>query len=269
MLHASDVLTESIDHHRFIRHRSSHHKFHIEPAKVKMMRSVWFLVLSVAAPSLMAFTPTIRSRIRHVNLMSQLYGSGIHSDTQDTHVSSFDPLNLASSSPPPISRRHPAELITAASIASLAMACTPSQAMAAEPDWGLFEGRIASMLHPIAMGGLLLLSLSTGIKGLQYRRQRTLGDEISQLKKSVPDLRGAATVREALQNAEKQEKVDSVYVQALKVAIPTQEQIDLLIQERKDLAAQNVRDNHFSSGALLAFLGTAFAIEGPLNTVCD
>eukprot|EP00527_Entomoneis_sp_CCMP2396_P003465 CAMPEP_0198150952 /NCGR_PEP_ID=MMETSP1443-20131203/53388_1 /TAXON_ID=186043 /ORGANISM="Entomoneis sp., Strain CCMP2396" /LENGTH=124 /DNA_ID=CAMNT_0043816451 /DNA_START=26 /DNA_END=400 /DNA_ORIENTATION=- len=42
--------------------------------------------------------------------------------------------------------------------------------------------------------------------------------------------------------------------------------IKALQQERKELAAAGPRDQHFSQGALLAFMGTAIAIEGCLNT---
>ena len=52
----------------------------------------------------------------------------------------------------------------------------------------------------------------------------------------------------------------------LKDAIPTQTLISQLTTERKEIASKSPRDKHFSQGALLAFLGTAFAIEGPLNT---
>jgi hypothetical protein len=85
------------------------------------------------------------------------------------------------------------------------------------------------------MGSLLLFSLSTAILGFQWRRQRTLGDEISALKKTLRTL-----------------QIES--------------QINELTQERKELAAAGPKDKHFSQGSLLALLGTAFAIEGPLNT---
>merc|ERR1739845_99424 len=35
---------------------------------------------------------------------------------------------------------------------------------------------------------------------------------------------------------------------------------------RKELSKMGPKDKHFSQGAMLAFLGTLFAIEGPLNT---
>jgi len=40
-----------------------------------------------------------------------------------------------------------------------------------------------------------------------------------------------------------------------------QSEIDGLTAERKQLASEGPRDKHFSQGAMLAFLGTTFAIE--------
>lgn len=114
-------------------------------------------------------------------------------------------------------------------------------------DIAIFKGKTLSLLHPVMMLGLLGFSLSTGLLGLQWRRQRTLGDEISALKKTIP-----ATA----------EGEDSPTPAALAI----QAEVDALTAERKQLAAEGPRDKHFSQGALLAFLGTLFAIEGPLNT---
>lgn len=136
---------------------------------------------------------------------------------------------------------------------------TTELASAAGPDWGIFEGRTGSLLHPIVMGGLFLYSAYTAYLGFQWRRQRTLGDEISSLKKSLPDMGGAASVAEAVAAAE--EAGDASKVAALKAAKGTEAEIATLQQERKDLAAAGPRDQHFAQGALLAFLGTAFAIE--------
>jgi len=192
------------------------------------------------------------------NSLVFLAGSHLPQD-DDNSKATFDPLNLQLPSTQQVS--------SASSLAAtLFIALAPSTVWAVEPDWGLFEGRTASLLHPVAMGALLLMSVTTGIKGLKYRRQRTVGEDIVELKKTLPNLRGAASVRDALLAAEKEETVDGQYVKSLKEAMSIQDQIDALVQERKDLASQNLRDDHFSSGAVLAFLGTAFAIEGPLNT---
>ena len=98
------------------------------------------------------------------------------------------------------------------------------------------------VLHPIVMGSMLLYSISTAILGFQWRRQRTLGDEISALKKTLP---APPAEGEAPSPA----------------ALEIEAQVNALTQERKDLAAAGPRDKHFSQGAWLAFVGTAFAIE--------
>mmetsp|Transcript_34421 Transcript_34421/g.70296 ORF Transcript_34421/g.70296 Transcript_34421/m.70296 type:complete len:312 (-) Transcript_34421:274-1209(-) len=191
----------------------------------------------------------------------------------DEIVASFDPLHLSSddsssfdessdAAAPPLPR---AAAATAA--AALAWSASSPEALAAGPDWGIFEGRTGSLLHPVVMASMFLLSLSTGFLGLQWRRQRTIGDEISSLKKGMPDLMGASSVAEAMKEAEGAEGgPDLSRVQALKGALGLEGEIAALAKERKELSGQGLRDKHYGQGAILAFLGTAFAIEGPLNT---
>jgi Protein of unknown function (DUF4079) len=156
---------------------------------------------------------------------------------------------------------------TVSSALTSAVLLAPTIASANDsPDWGIFEGRTGSLLHPIMMVSMLAFSVSTALLGFQWRRQRTMGDEISALKKSLPDLKGASSISEALAQAKSAEPVDSAYVNQLTAAMTTETEISKLTSERKELAAANPRDKHYSQGALLAFLGTTFAIEGPLNT---
>merc|ERR1719223_1491414 len=91
-----------------------------------------------------------------------------------------------------------------------------------------------------------------------------MGSEITALKKTLPNLDGAPNLASAIAVA--QEAEDSALVAKLQGALPIQQEIDALTAERKELSAMGLRDGHFSQGAILAFLGTAFAIEGPLNT---
>jgi hypothetical protein len=119
------------------------------------------------------------------------------------------------------------------------------------------------------MVSMLAFSIWTATLGFAWRRQRTMGDEISTLKRTLPDLAGAANVAAALAAAKASaEPVDTVRVNTLQAAQSqgTEAAIAELVRERKELVAANPKDQHFSQGALLAFLGTAFAIEGPLNT---
>lgn len=151
-------------------------------------------------------------------------------------------------------------LVPKAALATTAMWTTATgMASAAGPDWGIFEGRTGSLLHPVVMGGMFLFYAYTAFLGFQWRRQRTLGDEISQLKKSLPDMGGASSVADAIAAAE--EAQDTAKVATLNAAKETEGEIAALQQERKDLASAGPRDKHFAQGALLAFIGTAFAIE--------
>jgi hypothetical protein len=98
--------------------------------------------------------------------------------------------------------------------------------------------------------------------------QRSIGDEISALKKTLPDLGGASTVAEALSAAQSVESPDAALVSKLKAALPVDTQIRELQQERKSLSEKGPRDKHFSQGALLACIGTLFAIEVSLVHAC-
>ena len=175
-------------------------------------------------------------------------------------VGTFDPLNLSSPNDSMDFDVKPA-MATLVALAALA-----PEANAAGPDWGIFEGRIGSLLHPVTMGSSFLFALSTAVLGFQWRRQRTMGDDISVLKKTLPNLGGASSLMDAIAQAESGETPDTALAFKLKAALPIQGEIDVLVAERKDLASKGLKDKHFSQGSLLAFVGTAFAIEGPLNT---
>lgn len=152
---------------------------------------------------------------------------------------------------------------TLSTIATSAMLLAPSVASAAGPDWGLFEGKTGSLLHPVSMFAMVALSISTGLKGFAWRRQRTIGDEISELKKLIPSYEGSK-ISDGIAAAEAAE--DMALVGKLKAAMPIQSQVDELVAERKELSSQGNRDSHFNQGATLAFIGTTMAIIGPLNT---
>lgn len=94
-----------------------------------------------------------------------------------------------------------------------------------------------------------------------FSSQRTIGDEISGLKKTLPNLGGASTVAEALTNAKAAETPDNALIAKLQAAAPVDAQIKELQQERKTLSEKGPRDKHYSQGATLAFIGTIFAIE--------
>jgi hypothetical protein len=140
------------------------------------------------------------------------------------------------------------------------------------PDWGMFEGKTGSLLHPVIMGGLLLLQISTATKGFQWRRQRTISEEIPILnKEKLPPLpEGATTLQEYVDMMKRAGTDDKEILLILyiwyKKALEVDLQVKALREERRVLASQNSRDRHFHQGAILAFLGIVLAIVGPFNT---
>ena len=95
---------------------------------------------------------------------------------------SFDPLGLAARDAGPITNLSPVRQPTAAivSAAALATAMLPDAAVAKGGEYGLAEGRIISLAHPVAMGGCFLATLYAGYTGLQWRMLRELGVELKE-----------------------------------------------------------------------------------------
>lgn len=213
--------------------------------------------MRVATATIIVSTTAIANAFAPISSNARLNAPMFMESNTDTEIASFDPLNLSSD----VSHEFD---IKPAMASLVAMAALAPAANAAGPDWGIFEGRTGSLLHPVIMGGTFLFSLSTALLGFQYRRQRTMGGEISALKKTLPNLGDASTLSAAIAQAEEGE--DSALASQLKAALPIQAEIDALTDERKGYSSKKVKDTHFSQGATLAFIGTAFAIEGPLNT---
>lgn len=195
-----------------------------------------------------AFSPSPRSSLKALaphslpSKITMARFSSLHDANNDDNSNNYD---LSSS------------FVTKAAPISLATwLAFVGSANAAGPDWGIFEGRTGSILHPLTMGGLFGLSLYTAFLGFQWRRQRTLGDEIAALKQKMPNLGSFKTIQEALDSGEMENQEAS-----LKAALPIEQEISSLTSERKDLASQGNRDKHYNQGAWIAFFGTVFAIE--------
>jgi hypothetical protein len=186
--------------------------------------------------------------------------SKIHSDN-DSEKSNpvVDPSSMVHVVESKTTRMENPLAMSAATALSGVWLTIPSAAYAAGPDWGIFEGRIGSLLHPITMGSLLLYSLYTAYLGFQWRRQRTMGDEIAALKQKLP----AATASSSTSSDSVEQELGAVaaVVQETRQTSTLEAQIAALTRERKEIASKGPRDQHFSQGALLACIGTLFAIE--------
>ena len=131
--------------------------------------------------------------------------------------------------------------VSALAIAACATAM-PEAAHASGGEFGILEGRTAALVHPIGFGAMYGISLYAGWLGLQWRRVRTVGDEITELKKTLPaDAEAAAGSAVA-------------------------KQIDELAATRKELVAGKFKDKHANMGYLLLALGVTLAVEGGMNT---
>ena len=181
--------------------------------------------------------------------------TSLASESSNEEKASFPPPLHLSSLPSPSTSGSPSSIqCLAAAVASSPLFLLPSSAIAGNnsPDWGLFEGRTLSLAHPISMAALLALSLNAAFLGLKWRKQRTLGDDITALKKQLPPVAAVAD--------------GEVPPLPSSSTVALQSSIAELTAERKELAGQNNRDKHWKAGTTLAAVGTFFAIEGPLNT---
>ncbi|KAI8468074.1 MAG: hypothetical protein J3K34DRAFT_386507 [Monoraphidium minutum] len=121
-------------------------------------------------------------------------------------------------------------------------------ALATGGDFGLLEGRTAALVHPAVMITLFGLSLYAGYLGWQWRRTRTIGDDIKALKAQLP--KAAAAGADA----------------AAAPPSPLDGQIAELEKERKELVAGGFKDKHSVAGFTLLAFGVAIGVEGCVNT---
>eukprot|EP00271_Cylindrocystis_brebissonii_P012144 TRINITY_DN30277_c0_g1_i1.p1 TRINITY_DN30277_c0_g1~~TRINITY_DN30277_c0_g1_i1.p1 ORF type:complete len:293 (-),score=55.67 TRINITY_DN30277_c0_g1_i1:423-1301(-) len=131
-------------------------------------------------------------------------------------------------------------LMTAAAMTPLLLDGEP--ALAVGGALGPLEGRAVALIHPIVMGSLFVFTLWAGYLGYQWRRVRTIGDEISALKKQIP----AAT-----EGAPES---------------PLTAEVTKLTEVRKELVKGGFRDRHFNAGSILLGTGVAISVAGAINT---
>lgn len=60
------------------------------------------------------------------------------------------------------------------------------ESLAVGGEFGILEGRTLALVHPVFMGGIFVYTLWAGYLGWQWRRVRTIQDDINQLKKQKP-----------------------------------------------------------------------------------
>merc|ERR1712224_520264 len=107
---------------------------------------------------------------------------------------------------------------------------------------GILEGRTLALLHPAMMYLLLGTTAYSGYLGWQWRRVRTMGDEIADLKQSLKDYAGKKVKKVELVGSNgvevespEQQQQQQQQAQVSPYASSVTAQIDSLQAERKDL----------------------------------
>ncbi|MBA0589747.1 uncharacterized protein LOC105802826 [Gossypium raimondii] len=122
-------------------------------------------------------------------------------------------------------------------------------ALAVGGEFGILEGRSFALVHPIVMGGLFFYTLWAGYLGWQWRRVRTIQNEINELKKQV-----------------KPTPVTPEGKPVEAAPSPVELEIQKLSEERKELLKGSYRDRHFNAGSILLGFGVLESVGGGVNT---
>ncbi|QHO52140.1 uncharacterized protein DS421_2g36990 [Arachis hypogaea] len=125
-------------------------------------------------------------------------------------------------------------------------------ALAVDGEFGILEGRTFALIHPIVMISLFFFTLWTGYLGWQWRRVRTIQEEINELKKQV---KPTPVTPEG-------KPVEGAEAPSSSVELKIQQ----LTEERKELLKGSYRDRHYNAGSILLGFGVLEAVGGGLNT---
>ena len=161
-------------------------------------------------------------------------------------------------------------------------------AMAANGEYGIFENRAASMMHPLTMSALFATSVYSAYLGLQWRRLRGIGDEIKQLSSQLPLLPASGQAKfplsetmsaitneiGTLQSATETPTTTGASrlallqkdLDILKGSMGLDAQYQQLSTTRKELLAANLRDKHWTTGSWLLGAGVTVSMLGAFNT---
>ena len=145
-----------------------------------------------------------------------------------------------------------------ATVASNPVLFGAQEAFAKGGEFGILEGRTLALVHPFFLGGLWFATVYAGYLGLQWRKVRTVGEEIQDLKKELPAAVTAAVTATG--------EVEAAAPSMSAAQLATKGKIDELAAERKTLIAGNYKEKHNNWGSLLLAFGVTLAVEGGMNT---
>lgn len=145
----------------------------------------------------------------------------------------------------------------------------------------LLAGRSASLLHPLTNLALFGTSVYSAYLGLQWKRLRTIGEELKALGKELPKLSSGAAAKTPFAETEKsilallssmgeestsEKSALQADLRLLESANGLDKQILELSSTRKKLLSMDLRDKHYMTGSILLGVGVSVAVLGCLNT---
>ncbi len=132
----------------------------------------------------------------------------------------------------------------------------------------VLQGTLVSLIHPAIMDILFLSTLWTGYLGWQWRRTRTIPEELKQLKKELPekDAEGNRPVSKVDGRIAALEEVGLAQTPTCCKPYGSLNTKLVFLQQRKLMSKKEYKGRHHNWGGLLMGLGTATAVAGPVNT---
>ncbi len=121
---------------------------------------------------------------------------------------------------------------------------TADPALAINREYGILEGTILSMTHPVVMGALFGITVYAGYLGLKWREVRTIPETIKELKLQLP----------------------AANDEGVRPPSDVENKIAELEATRKELIKGKFSDRHEALGALLLGGGVMFSVAGAFNT---
>lgn len=227
---------------------------------------------------------SFQTRMNNRNILQSRKFSPLQFKTSQSSDSQhkFEPISFIPSSSQTENQQSISSL--SVSLASLALLLTPEQALAKAGEYGIFEGKFASLLHPGTMMLLFATSFYSGILGLRFRRLREIPQLIKDLQINLPTISSGkvtSPLSEKIQFTQGELKAlvgnedndTPARVATLKsdlalltTAIPFDNEIIQLSTERKSLLSENLRDKHWFTGSMLLGVGVSISILGAMNT---
>jgi Protein of unknown function (DUF4079) len=238
------------------------------------MVKFFLLLLTVFAVVTTAFKSVPSRRLNSVTTSCRLQEKNVE------QLESFQPILFAKDN---VNTEENFQIHPALILSALTLLVPLEDASAAGGAYGVFEGKLASMAHPVTMLALFGTSIYSGYLGLQWRRLRGIGEELKDLTKSMPKLssgQAKSPISESmaafnseiatLSGAEGDNTARLSTLRSdiglLKGAMEIDSKIIELSQTRKDLISMNLRDKHFTTGSTLLGVGVGVAILGAFNT---